>query len=143
MRPTLPPPDVERLRTLVQAYSAAWLAGDAEAVLRLFTEDAVLLPHHGVEPVVGQAAMRAFWWPPGSPPTRVTRFELTPEAIDGAGDLGYLWGRFSLAFELDGGGTTQTVTNAGTFMLLARHTDDAEWSITHHMWDDPAAIATT
>jgi uncharacterized protein (TIGR02246 family) len=140
---SLPPADVDCLRSLVQAYGAAWLEGEAETVLRLFSEDAVLLPHHGVEPVVGKAAMRAFWWPPGAPPTTVTRFELTPDDIGGDGDLGYIRGRFELAYEIVNNGALQAVTNAGTFIVLARRSGDAEWSMTHHMWDDPVAQVTT
>lgn len=143
MRQTLTPIDIDHLRTLVQAYGAAWLEGDAEAVLRLFMGDAVLLPHHGVEPVVGHDAIRTFWWPPDVPPTPVSRFELTPHELGGDGDLGYVWGHFVLAFETDIHGARQTVTNAGTFMLLARRRQGTAWAITHHMWDDPVATVTT
>jgi len=143
MRASLSPADIECLHTLVQDYAAAWLDGNAEVVLRHFTEDAVLLPHHGVQPAVGEAAMRAFWWPPDAPTTSVTTFELTPRETGGSGDLGFVWGNFTLTFETELDGAPQTVANAGTFMILARRGDDAGWRISHHMWDDPPAILVT
>ena len=61
-----------------RAYAAAWRANDAEAVMRLFSEDAVLLPAHARDPVDGHAAMRRFWWPPNSRPTQVVSMEIEP-----------------------------------------------------------------
>jgi ketosteroid isomerase-like protein len=139
----LSPADIECLHTLVQGYAAAWLDGSAEAVLRHFTNDAVLLPHHGVQPAVGEAAVRAFWWPPDGPPTTVTRFELTPREAGGSGDVGFVWGYFILEYETEVDGAPRTVANAGTFMILARRDSDAAWRISHHMWDDPPATLVT
>ena len=143
MRASLSLADIECLHELVQGYAAAWLDGSAEAVLCHFTEDAVLLPHHGVQPAVGEAAVRAFWWPPDAPPTTVIMFELTPQETGGSGDLGFVWGNFTLKYETELDGAPQTVTNAGTFMILARRERDAEWCISHHMWDDPVAQVTS
>jgi len=69
--------DREAVRGVHDAYRAAWLANDGEAVRRNFTEDAVLLPHHGLAPVEGMAAIKQFWWPADAKLTTITRFEAT------------------------------------------------------------------
>ena len=43
--------DEDAVRALDQAYVAAWLAGDEKALSSLFTDDAVVIPHHGDAPV--------------------------------------------------------------------------------------------
>jgi len=63
----LPPDDEAKIRLVIREYEKAWLANDEEDVMRLFTEDAVLLPHHGVEPCVGKKAARAFWFSKSGP----------------------------------------------------------------------------
>ena len=130
---------LQRLRAVNDAYRAAWLAGDSAGVLRLFTADAVLLPHHGDPPVVGRDAIRKFWWPPGAPPTTITTLDLTTDGADISGDAGTLWGRFTLAFSYEEAGTTRSLRNAGTYLMVLRRQDDGEWRITHRMWDDPIA----
>jgi uncharacterized protein (TIGR02246 family) len=131
--------DVRSLRAVNEAYRAAWLAGDSAAVLRLFATDAVLLPHHGDPPLVGLPAIRAFWWPPETPPTVVTSLDITTEGADVHGDQGVLWGRFALAFSFEVDGQQRSLRNAGTYLMVLRRQADGEWRITHRMWDDPVA----
>jgi uncharacterized protein (TIGR02246 family) len=130
--------ELARLRAVNDAYRAAWLAGDSAGVLRLFTPDAVLLPHHGDPPVVGLEAIRAFWWPPG-PPTTVTTLDLTSDGAEVNGEIGTLWGRFALAFSYESEGRRRSVRNAGTYLMVLRRQPGGEWRITHRMWDDPVA----
>ena len=59
------------IRRLHDTYASAWLADDAEAVMNCFTTDAVLIPHHGVEIVQGEEAIREFFWPPDTTPVSV------------------------------------------------------------------------
>jgi uncharacterized protein (TIGR02246 family) len=131
--------DVRSLRAVNEAYRAAWVAGDSAAVLRLFAPDAVLLPHHGDPPVVGLPAIRAFWWPPGAPPTVVTSMDITTEGADVNGEQGVLWGHFALAFSFQMDGRQRSLRNAGTYLMALRRQADGEWRITHRMWDDPVA----
>lgn len=133
--------DVPSLRAINESYRAAWLAGDSAAVLRLFAPDAVLLPHHGDPPVVGLPAIRDFWWPPDAPPTTITTLDITTDGAEVNGDQGVLWGRFALAFTFESDGRQRSLRNAGTYLMVLRRTSDAEWRITHRMWDDPVAQA--
>jgi uncharacterized protein (TIGR02246 family) len=119
----------------VDSYVAAWRANDAARVCANFTPDAVLMPHHGVEPVVGMEAIKKFWWPP-SPPTTVTRFENTADEIAGTADMAFVRGHFVLEYASGSPGQEKRFKNAGTFVMLMRKRA-GEWLITHHMWDDP------
>jgi uncharacterized protein (TIGR02246 family) len=125
------------LRSVNEAYRAAWLEGDSAAVLRLFTSSAVLLPHHGDPPVVGIEAIRHFWWPEDAPLTTVTRLDITTDGAQIDGQIGTLWGRFSLAFSYRDGGQTRSVHNGGTYLMVLKRQSDQQWRITHRMWGDP------
>ena len=125
----------ERLRT----YVDAWVANDAARVVANFTTDAVLMPHHGVEPLVGLAAIKRFWWPADSPPTTVTRFDRTADEIVGTGDMAFVRGHFVLEYRYGEPGKEKKRRNAGTFIALLRKRS-GQWLITHHMWDDPPSL---
>jgi ketosteroid isomerase-like protein len=131
--------DVEAIRGVLQSYARAWLDGNPEAVMGNFTDDAVLLPHHGGTPHVGAAAIRQFWWPPNSPPVRVTELQVLPDEISGEGTLAFARGRFSLAFTLEQNGQAQSFANAGTFLMVLHKNPAGEWQIARYMWDDPPA----
>ena len=132
----IPAADQAKIRAVLESYRKAWLAGDAEGVLRLFAKDAVLLPHHGVEPVVGIDAARAFWFPPGSPVV-VTELTQTVDQIGGSCGLASVRGRSRVTWITGKGAEAKTSFNAGTNLTLFRREPDGSWRITHQMWDDP------
>jgi uncharacterized protein (TIGR02246 family) len=105
-------------------------------VMRLFTPDAVLLPHHGLQPVVGSEQIRAFWFTPG-PPTSITRLDLELDDIAVREDIAIVRGRSQVDWTVQKGETLERWTNAGTFLTVLRRGTDGAWRITHHMWDDP------
>jgi len=124
------------LRELHQAYRRAWLANDADGVLRLFAPDAVLLPHHGLPAVVGVEAIRAFWFAPG-PPTTITVLDLEFDEVSVQEATGLVRGRSRVEWTVQKGETLEQWANAGTFLSVLRRGSDGTWRITHHMWDDP------
>lgn len=128
--------DQAKVRSVLEAYRAAWLASDADAVLRIFTEDAVLMPHHGVEPVVGKRAARAFWFPAG-PPTTITAFTQTIDQIDGDCGLAYVRGHSKVEWTTGSGPDAKRSANAGTNLTILRRQDDGSWRVVVMMWDDP------
>ena len=73
--------DEAALRALDQAYANAWMNGDADGVMALFTQDATLVPHHGVAPVKGQDAIRKNWFDPDYAPTVVPESVRQPAEI--------------------------------------------------------------
>lgn len=126
--------DRRAIEAVLDEYVAAWLAGDAERVLRTLTPDAVLIPHHGLPPVVGDKAIRAFWWPPKAPPTTIDRFELKHAEIGGDGSFAFARGTQTLEWTT---GAKKSSTR-GNHMTLLRRGPDGRWRISHQMWGDPA-----
>jgi uncharacterized protein (TIGR02246 family) len=137
--PGLSEGDSRTVRAVLEQYRKAWLANDENAVLRLFTADAVLMPHHGVEPVVGLEAARAFWFPKGGPPTTITEFAMTVDETGGSGDLAFARGHSRVAWVTGEGTAAKKSSNAGTWLTLLRRQPDNSWRISHQMWDDPPA----
>jgi uncharacterized protein (TIGR02246 family) len=135
--------DKAKIEALSESYRAAWIANDREAILNTLAENAVLLPHHGHPPVVGTSAIVKFWWPADAPPTTVTGFTMTTDEIRGNGDIGYVWGKFSLAFNYEEKGQKKSLSNAGTYLMIVRRQASGSWLITHRIWDDPVAQATS
>lgn len=129
--------DEAKIRAVSEAYCAAWLANDEAAVLALFSKDAVLLPHHGLDPVAGQSAIRAFWFPKDGPPTTVTVLTQRIDEVGGTCDLAYMRGHSTVSWTSGKGPAARVSSNAGTFLNLLRRQPGGSWLITHQMWDDP------
>ena len=128
--------DVDAIRGTTEAYRRAWLAGDAEGVLGTFTEDAVLLPHHGDPPITGKAAIRNYWFAPG-PATTITELTITVARVSGNATLAFVHGNDTVAWTTTQNGTPVRSANAGTYLNVMQKSDKG-WRIQAHMWDDPA-----
>jgi len=124
--------DKAALRALDQAYATAWMNGDADGVMALFTEDATLAPHHGDTPVKGQDAIRKNWFDPDSAPTVVPEFVRKPAEILVLGDIGVVRGRSRLVWEYEG--TRTTIPDGNYVMIAVRH--DQGWRIRMLTWND-------
>ncbi len=123
--------ELDAIRRASGAYVQAWLANDAEAVMATFVPEPVPSPPR--MPVLeGQEAAQSFWWPEGSAPTTVTRFETEVAEVGGSGHVGFVRGTFVLEFEYEGA----SYTNLGTYLHLLEETQDAGWRISHHFWND-------
>lgn len=114
-----------------RAYYEAWLANDTESVMATLTQDAVIVPS-GMEPVEGQEAIRAFWFPPDSPPTSVKEYRFDQAEVAGSGDLAYVRGSFALALDYDG----ESFESEGTYLSLLRRGVDGNWRIARRAWND-------
>src|SRR5690349_5827013 len=95
-----PAADAEAIREVHAEYRRAWLANDSEGVLRLFTPDAVLVPHHGLPAVVGVEAIRAFWFAPG-PRTTITRLDLDLDEVSVSGSTAVVRGRSQVGWTIE------------------------------------------
>lgn len=124
--------DREELLALDQAYATHWKAGDAEAVMSLFTEDATLVPHHGDPVVKGHDAIRQFWFNPEYPPTVVPAWTREAHEVFVVGDVGVVRGRAVLTWEYDGVRTTIPDNN---YVIVALRTE-AGWKIRLLTWND-------
>ena len=133
----LPAADTAAIRMVLERYRLGWLANDAEEVRRRFTNDAVLLPHHGLAPVVGMSAIREFWWPVSTTKTTIVRFVQLVDEIGGGDALAYVRGRSEVAWSVEDQGKVQHWHNAGNFMAILRKQPDGKWLMSHLIWDDP------
>jgi len=129
--------DIAKIRQVHRQFEDTWLRGDADGVRSLFTEDCVLLPHHGGQPLVGKKEMNQFWFPTDGPRTTVTKLNLTLESIGGDGQTAYVWGTHEVAWITVQDGKTVSSSNRGTFLNILKKQADGTWKISHHMWDDP------
>lgn len=123
--------ELEGIKRADQAYAEAWLANDSERIMSTLTADAVLAPS-GLPVLEGATAIREFWWPENSPPTKVTEFKLVQQEVHGQNDLGFVRGSFTLAFEYDG----QSYESGGVYFSILRRSDEGSWRISHRIWSD-------
>ncbi len=99
------------------------------------TKDAVLLPS-GLEPIIGDQAIRAFWWPPDGPKTTVVAMEQTIDGVTADASVAIVRGRGSLDFVLEQAGKRESRTLRSTFINVVRRQDDGTWRIALRMWSD-------
>ena len=126
------------VRAATEAYSRAWLADDPVSVMRTLVSDPVLLPS-GRPPLVGAEAVRAFWWPPSGPTTRVIAMRQEIDAVGISGDLAYSRGRGTLTYVLEpptrsAAGPPTTIHS--TFINILRRQPNGSWLIAERMWSD-------
>ncbi|MEZ5333223.1 MAG: SgcJ/EcaC family oxidoreductase [Thermoanaerobaculia bacterium] len=127
--------DEAGIRQAVAAYRTAWLANDADAVLSTLSDDVVLQPAHGLDPVVGAEAARA-WWFPESAPFTITDFTIDVRGIDGCGRLAYAWGR-SAVWWTDPDGKH---SNEGNLLSILTRDADGPWLIAQQIWNNPLTV---
>ena len=126
--------DEANVRALEEAYRTGWLANDSVAVMATLAEDAVLMPA-GVEPLVGDSAIRSYWWPNDGSETTVKSYEITVDEVEGDGDLAYLRGRGSLEFRYrDAAGTVSDLTSEAVHLSVAERGQEGRWLISRRAW---------
>lgn len=128
--------DIIAIQNLNEVYTSAWMANDREAVMDLFTEDAVLIPHHGNPAVEGREAIRGFFWPMEGPLAVVTGFDMVAEDIEGNNRIAYVRGRFSLGFYMDSEEERTTYSNEGNFVMIVEKDRGGSWRISNYVWND-------
>lgn len=134
---TLPARDVSAIRNVLEHYRTSWLSNNADGVRENFTQDAVLMPHHGLQPVVGMKAISEFWFPPTSAKTTILKFVQTVDEVGGHDIVAYVRGRSEVAWKVEDNGKTENWGNAGNYMAIFEKQADGKWLISHLIWDDP------
>ena len=111
-----------------------WLVNDSAAVMATLDPAAVLMPA-GVAPLVGDSAIRAFWWPDDGSVTTITGYDITVDEVAGSGDLAWLRGRADLRFTyVAPAGDTSDITSRAAHLSIARRGEDGEWRIVRRAW---------
>jgi uncharacterized protein (TIGR02246 family) len=125
--------DAAAVRGISEEYGRAWLASDTAAILALFTDDAVLIPHLGNPQAVGKAAIRDHFWPPGSLPAPVITFERRSLDVRGHGSVAWDRGTYTLAFVYG----RDTVRSSGNYLAVAERESDGRWRWEAYTWNHP------
>src|SRR5215470_8662153 len=129
--------DIAKIKQIHRKYEETWLKGDEDGVRALFTEDCVLFPPHGDKPRLGQEGLNEFWFPPGAPPSKITKLIMTVQNIGGDGQMAYAWGTHEVAWTMEQNGKTTSASHKGVFLNFLVKQPDGEWKFSHHMWDEP------
>jgi uncharacterized protein (TIGR02246 family) len=121
----------EAIRAKDQAFAAAMVAGDVEAVLAQYSEDArVLAP--GAPMVVGSQAIRDMFapWLSSSPPSSMT-LDGETTTVAASGDYAHVVGTFTIA-GMDPNGAAYTDT--GKYVAVWRNVD-GDWKMVADIWN--------
>lgn len=122
------------VRALEEAYRTAWLANDSAAVMATLASDGVLMPA-GVEPLAGDSAIRAYWWPEDGSRTTITRYDIELDEVEGSGDVAWVRGRGILEFTyVDPAGEESELTSEAAHLSIARRGEDGRWRIVRRAW---------
>ena len=128
--------DEASIREVLERYRTAWLANDPEGVRSCFTQEAVLMPHHGTEPVVGMKAINNFWFPSSATKTTILKFKRTVEEIGVEGGLAYARGQGKVVWKVEDKGQSEEWRTGGTYMAILKKQASGKWLISHLIWDD-------
>jgi uncharacterized protein (TIGR02246 family) len=124
------PPDPfarKAIEAAVTRYVAASNRGDADALMQLYAEDAVLLPPDH-EPIVGREAIRDFWRQGTD-----EGLEVTTLRVETDGRLGYLVGRYTLP------ATKDEPADSGKYVMCLARQRDGSWKLTADIWNSSSA----
>lgn len=117
-----------------EAYRTAWAANDSAAVMATLAPDAVLMPA-GREPIQGDSAIRAFWWPADGSSTTIESYEIDVDEVEGSGDLAYIRGRGRLAFVYTSAdGEASALSSESVHLSVFRRGADGRWRIARRAW---------
>lgn len=119
--------DIEALEAIESEAQNALLAGDAESLVGLYRDDAVLMPP-GAPAVEGRDALLEF--AASFPP--VEKIRLRTQATEGEGDLAYVWGTYEMTVDL---GDEPPAEETGTYLTVFRREADGEWKIVADTWN--------
>lgn len=132
--PTGAPPAGSRADSIAivaaaNAFSAAYVRGDADSMAALYTEDAAIFPDASPA-LVGREPIRRYWTL--RPNRRITHHELMPDRIEIVGDVAHDYGRFRISGETDG---TPWGPSFGKYVVVWRRGTDGQWRMYLDMWN--------
>lgn len=114
------------IEAAVTRYVAATNRGDADALMELYAEDAVLLPPDH-EPIEGREAIGAFWRQGTD-----QGLEVSTVRVETDGKIGYLVGRYRLP------ATAEDPADSGKYVMCLRRQADGSWKLTADIWNSSA-----
>jgi uncharacterized protein (TIGR02246 family) len=110
--------------SVLEHYAKAYQDNDPDAIAKLYTEEAVLMPPgHGL--VEGRDSVRAFWGRGMEP-----GFRMTTMRVEVSAGTAYVVGRYYVPPDDDDDAET------GKYLIALRKEPDGNWRITADIWND-------
>ena len=122
-------PDAQRLESSVAEFYDAVNAGDADAVVALLTDDAIMMPEHA-DMVVGKEAVGEIWRAGAA--SGLTIRDLRSVEVSSSGDIGYRVGSYFYGF-LQGGAQTEWQKTKNVHIW--RRQPDGSWKLHIDIWN--------
>ena len=127
--------DVAALRAGVDSIEAQILSRRDSAAAAHYTENAVFMVPN-LPALEGRAAIRA--WFTGGPP--LSSFTLTPQEIDGSGDVAYVRGTWTLT--IAAAGKTPAIEDHGKFLEVRRKQANGSWLMVADIFNSDVPLPT-
>ncbi len=93
--PSVEETDKAAIEAQAAAFSSAYIAGDVEAIMAIYTDDARIIPING-RILAGPASIRQLWAAAIASPSKAISHETIPDSLviegDMATDVGYYYG---------------------------------------------------
>lgn len=131
--PDTRPVDEAAIRGLIQDWSAASAAKDAEAFSAVYADDGTVMLE-GVPDMHGKQAILEGVAHMMEDPNFDLSFEPTDIFVARAGDLAYEYGNYSLTMTGDGG---EAMTGTGSYVVIWKKQADGTWKV---MFDVPVSV---
>ena len=126
--------DVEAIEGIIQQYVQAMLTKDLNAWTGLWTEDAVMMPPNSPA-LEGREAIIQDWMAGPAP----TEFVLDVLDIDGAGDVAYVRGTYSITTTV--AGVPEPVRDEGKYLSIFKKQPDATWLFSVDTWNSDLPLS--
>jgi ketosteroid isomerase-like protein len=120
--------DTDAIKEAARQFSAAYMRGDAAAMVALYTRDAVIFPEQS-HAISGYDAIRQYWTI--RPGRKVTRHLLMPSHVEVDGLHAYDHGTYEIAGERDGKAWGPF---RGKYLVVWRREPDG-WKMQLDMWN--------
>ena len=120
--------DIEAIRQLAADWRSGWVAGDADLLLSLYTDEPVVMPQD--QPViVGKDAIRPLY------DAVLKEFDFQGESrlkeVVVSGGVGYFWSAYTLTATPKGGG--ESIKSRGKSVFIVRRQPGGAWKIARLM----------
>lgn len=116
--------DLIAIKRLAKDWRSAWLAGDAIALMTLFTDNPVVLPQ-GQPAIVGKDALRPLYEAVFR--EVVIKSNAKVIEVEASGDLGYFWATYSLTATPKAGG--KSIKSKGKSLFIVKRQRQGAWKI--------------
>jgi uncharacterized protein (TIGR02246 family) len=133
--PQLAAGDATALRAALDAYFNAANSGDASLWAALYTADAVMMPPNSPA-VEGRAAIESWL---AKMPVKISEFRGRALNVDGAGDLAYIRGTYSMNIQMPG--ASRPVAQQGKLLQVYARQPAGSWLLVRDMWSADAPPA--